>query len=209
MTDQTRRKPKQARSLQRYEHILDTAEALILENGYDAMTTNAIAERADVSIGSLYQYFPNKDAILLALSERYVEQRRALSANMADEHAIKTLPLPELVEFLIEPIIAFYEQHPALTYIYLGTDISPDMAAAYAELDRESVAFIGMVIDLRAPHVPGDRREWIAVSIKAMIKALLALLMNAPDRNYRVNVSAEVKRMLLAYFRDVAQEEDA
>ena len=67
-----RKLPKQARSQQRVDTILDTAAQLFEEVGYESATTNEIALRAGVPIGSLYQFFTNKDAILNALVERYV-----------------------------------------------------------------------------------------------------------------------------------------
>jgi AcrR family transcriptional regulator len=71
---QPRRQPVQARSRERVEKILDAAVQLLIEEGYDAVKTNAIARRADVSIGSVYQFFPNRFAIFGALAERYREK---------------------------------------------------------------------------------------------------------------------------------------
>ena len=65
-----RKTPRQARSLATVGIILDAAALVLVEEGYDRATTNRIAERAGVSIGSLYQYFPNRDALLGALHSR-------------------------------------------------------------------------------------------------------------------------------------------
>ena len=64
MTEETtmRRTPKQKRGQQRVEQILDAAARLIVAEGYENVSTNAIAKEANTSIGSLYQFFPNKDA---------------------------------------------------------------------------------------------------------------------------------------------------
>lgn len=69
-----RRQPVQARSRERVEKILDAAVHLLIEGGYDAVKTNAIARRAGVSIGSVYQFFPNRFAIFNALADRYREK---------------------------------------------------------------------------------------------------------------------------------------
>ncbi len=71
---QPRRQPVQARSRERVEKILDAAVQLLAEDGYDAVKTNAIARRAGVSIGSVYQFFPNRFAIFNALAQRYREK---------------------------------------------------------------------------------------------------------------------------------------
>ena len=65
-----RKQPVQSRSSKTVDVILEAAAHILEERGFDGYTTNAIAERAGVSIGSLYQYFPGKDAITIALIER-------------------------------------------------------------------------------------------------------------------------------------------
>lgn len=95
-----RRKPRQARSQERVARILDAAEDLFASHGYAPTTTNAIAARAQVSIGSLYQFFPDKPAILQALALRYAEKLHRELAIIDDfEHG--TLPLPGYVNTLI------------------------------------------------------------------------------------------------------------
>lgn len=69
-----RRVPVQARSRERVERILDAAAQLLADKGYDAVKTNSIAQHAGVSIGSVYQFFPNRFAIFNALAARYREK---------------------------------------------------------------------------------------------------------------------------------------
>ncbi len=70
---QSRRQPRQERSRQTVEAVLDAVPRVLKRHGAGAVTTNRIAEIAGVSIGSLYQYFPDKQAIFDALHERHVE----------------------------------------------------------------------------------------------------------------------------------------
>jgi AcrR family transcriptional regulator len=65
-----RKIPRQARSLVTVEVILDAAALLLVEEGYEQATTSRIAERAGVSIGSLYQYFPNRESVIAAVARR-------------------------------------------------------------------------------------------------------------------------------------------
>lgn len=69
-----RKEPLQDRAKVTSESILEAAEIIIVKEGYEKATTNYIAEKAGVSIGSLYQYFPNKDAIISALIEQEVSK---------------------------------------------------------------------------------------------------------------------------------------
>lgn len=85
-----RRRPKQARSLATFDSILEAAEQVLEREGPEGLNTNRIAERAGVSVGTLYQYFPDKAAILLAAARRslavgdveVVAGRRALMAAL-------------------------------------------------------------------------------------------------------------------------------
>jgi AcrR family transcriptional regulator len=81
------------------EAILDAAAAILAEGGYAALTTNHLAERAGVSIGSLYHYFPNKEAIITKLAERMAERaatllaarRRDVPAGIDKERVVRSL----------------------------------------------------------------------------------------------------------------------
>src|SRR5262245_20308837 len=85
-----RKLPVQDRSRRTVDAILDAAARLFVEHGYSATTTNHVADEADVSIGSLYQYFPSKDALVVALDLRHLDHaearlREELAALSRDE----------------------------------------------------------------------------------------------------------------------------
>lgn len=81
----TRREPKQQRSRQTVEAVLDAVPLVLRRHGADAITTNRVAEAAGVSIGSLYQYFPDKQAIFMALHDRHVDAvRHVMKRTMTD-----------------------------------------------------------------------------------------------------------------------------
>ncbi|WP_052628890.1 TetR/AcrR family transcriptional regulator [Rhodopseudomonas palustris] len=69
-TNRPRKIPRQARSRATVEVILDATALLLVDEGFEQTTTNRIAERAGVSIGSLYQYFPNREAVVGAVAQR-------------------------------------------------------------------------------------------------------------------------------------------
>lgn len=193
-----RRLPQQARSQQRVDLILDTAADLFAEVGYESMTTNGIAERAGISIGSLYRYFSGKDAILRALAKRYQEQVRGIfdQVFMGD---LVYLPLDVLLDRLVDPFVELHTACPAYKQILLGSDVSTDIAAANEELDREIVQRMAEVLRLAAPNVDAERARLVATVCKAQVKALLSLVASSQDREFQSQVTAEVKRMLQAY----------
>ncbi len=73
-----RKQPTQARARRTWNAVLDGAAQVLIAQGYERATTDRIAERTGVSVGTIYEYFPNKDAIFAALQRRWNEQRWAL-----------------------------------------------------------------------------------------------------------------------------------
>ena len=91
MPEAQRRKPKQKRAQQTVEVVLQGTVRVLGREGVDAVTTNRIAEAAGVSIGSLYQYFPDKHSIFKALHARHAQRIRQVIAVTLDRHATSTL----------------------------------------------------------------------------------------------------------------------
>ncbi len=104
--------PRQSRSTATFEAIVDAAAHILREGGYEALTTNRVAERAGVSVGSLYQYFPNKEAILAELSRRHVvELERGMTEVLSRADGMS---LVEIVAALIEDNARAHSYDPAL-----------------------------------------------------------------------------------------------
>ena len=201
-----RRTPQQVRSQQRVNLILDTAADLFAEVGYEPTTTNSIAERAGISIGSLYRYFSDKDAILRALAKRHQEQVRGIFDRIFSGDLIY-LPLDVLLDRLIDPFVELHTACPAYKQILLGSDVSADIAAANEELDQEIVRRMAEVLQLTAPGMDTERAHLVATVCKAQVKALLSLVGSSDDREFRSQVTAEVKRMLLGYIMPIFSED--
>src|SRR5690242_13473336 len=77
-TPKPRKKPTQARSAATVEALVTATARILVREGYDRASTNKIAREAGVSIGSLYQYYPSKEALVAALIERHMTDRREL-----------------------------------------------------------------------------------------------------------------------------------
>ena len=98
-----RRKPRQKRAQVTVEAMLDAAVVLLKRNGAQAITTNRIAETAGVSIGSVYQYFPNKHAVFAALHERHIGLVSGVICRKIRDSAESSLE--ELIECLVDGMI--------------------------------------------------------------------------------------------------------
>jgi AcrR family transcriptional regulator len=99
------RKPKQKRSINTKEKILDTAYKLFCEKGYYSTTTNEIARVADVSIGSLYSYFKDKDTIFLEILGRYSNAFMEIHEELSQTLESSSLNLREWMHQLIIKLI--------------------------------------------------------------------------------------------------------
>jgi AcrR family transcriptional regulator len=99
-----RKAPRQSRSQATVTAILDATAHILIGRGFAAASTNAVAERAGVSVGSLYQYFPNKDALVSALRVRHGEQMMAVIQRALTKAMDATLvdALAGLVEATVE-----------------------------------------------------------------------------------------------------------
>ena len=112
-----RRVPQQSRSRERVERILDTAAQLVVADGVDRLSTRGIAETAQVPVASLYQYFADKDDILLALVERDIEEMdRQVATGLG---GLALLSVASIVRATMDAFVAVYRARPAFVEIYL------------------------------------------------------------------------------------------
>jgi AcrR family transcriptional regulator len=112
-----RRAPVQRRSRERVERILDSAADLIVEQGVEALGTRAIAARSAVPIGSLYQYFADKDEIILALVKRDTAE---MDEAVADAVAALAEPTVRgIVEATMRAFVGVYRHRPGFVVIWL------------------------------------------------------------------------------------------
>jgi len=110
------RKAKQERAQATIEAVLEAAAQILTVEGYEGATTNRIAEAAGVSIGSIYQYFPNKESIVAELIERTLGQ--VMSVFVERLAQVGNLALKEGVRQLIRAMIEAHRKHPSLQRVY-------------------------------------------------------------------------------------------
>ena len=115
-----RRVPTQERAQVTVEAMLDAAVRLLKQEGASSITTNRIAETAGVSIGSVYQYFPNKRAIFIALHERHIRQVDGVLERCLAEGSDATLE--EFIASLLLGMIQLHDADPDLSEL-LQTEV--------------------------------------------------------------------------------------
>jgi AcrR family transcriptional regulator len=127
MTDSSapasRRVPQQERSRRRVEDLLDAAARLVVERGVEALTTRDIAAGAGAPVASLYQYFADKEDVLVALAQRDMGEMDTQVAT--DLTALEVLSMGALVRTTMEAFVQVYRRRPAFVEIYLRGRTNP------------------------------------------------------------------------------------
>lgn len=193
-----RRTPRQARSRWMVAVILEAAARVFAERGIDGASTNLIAERAGVSIGSLYQFFPGKSAVLAALVEHYRQDLRALWDEVLTPEACAAVPVQVSVDRIVDALWRLADQRPGFIRLMHGGQVSPDLAPAESALLAEARERIGVVVAAIAPGRPAAEVGHVARVASCMTHAFLAMLELAPA-DARPALLAQVKLALAAY----------
>lgn len=196
-----RRTPQRVSGQRRVTTILDAAESLFAEVGYDAVTTNAIAARAGIPIGSVYQYFADKTAIVTALAERYGADASAhydglITTVLANEgaHAI--------AERLTAPLLEFSTHHPAFVGLVVGAASHPALAAAAGTMEQGMEARFTAVLHAAAPTRSAEAAGLAGLIAWTSAKALLSrgLIAKVSDEYpLHLAIVAETQHLLALY----------
>ena len=191
------KRPVQQRSRERVERMLAAALALIESKGSDALKMSEVAERAGVPIGSLYQFFPDKSAIIHTLAERYAEESRGCIADglagVRDEEGFRRA-FRELFDIYYGMFLA----EPSRRDIWFAVQADKDLRAFEIAESRHNGRVVADVVERLRPQV--DRRA---------LEASALLVMSLGEATVRLAISvepAEGKAMLEGYKRIALKE---
>ncbi|GIF08924.1 TetR/AcrR family transcriptional regulator [Actinoplanes siamensis] len=194
---QPRRKPRQVRAELTRQRILTAAAHVFAEHGYAAGTTNRIAERARISIGSLYQYFPNKDAILAALLVRHLDRGEWTDAGDVD---LSPGSLPVAIRALVRDAIDNHRDDPALLRMMIEeARVSPELVEA---MERHGRSRVAQVRDLLARHPDvsvtdlDTAAELIVTTVELNTHKLMAAPRTIPEEVFAAELVDMVTRYL-------------
>jgi AcrR family transcriptional regulator len=195
-----RRQPRQARSQERVNQILDVAEQMFIAEGYNATTTSAIAARAKVSIGSLYQFFPDKSAIVQALAVRYTEMLHQRFIELDPDEMAK-LSLPSYVDRLIDATDRFFTDYPGYHAIFMEVQgTMPELDEIEAAADAQLIEDLAMSLSQRHGSLNPVDYEAIAFVLVKAIGTLLWLALSQ-EPLFRQRLVTETKRFTLSYLQ--------
>ncbi|MFO0879362.1 MAG: TetR/AcrR family transcriptional regulator [Gemmataceae bacterium] len=194
-----RRQPVQERGQQRIDRILDAADALFADVGYEQATTNAIAQHAGTSIGSLYQFFRDRRGVLEALAQRYRDRLHAMHETIFTETMARR-PLEEIYDVVLRHLSDFHAQNRGFQPLFYGSSTSGELAQAGELVRRECITRIDGMLAVRLPQLEPARRELLATINFEVTRALLSLAARG-DAHFREQILGEIKALLLGYMQ--------
>jgi AcrR family transcriptional regulator len=193
-----RKRPLQERSRATFAAILEAAARVFVDEGLERATTNRIAEVASVSIGSLYQYFPNKDALVATLLERHLAQ--AVAARPVTLAA--DVPLAEAIAAAVEWHLAVHAAEPALHQeltTHAARVAGAERMRAFERMHQEGVR--RRLERHRAEIRPRDV-DLAAFVVSACLEAVThAAVVQRPELLATPELASELRELLLRYLR--------
>jgi len=194
-----RRAPTQRRSRERVERLLEAAASLIAEGGSDAMRMSHVAEKAGVSIGSLYQYFPDKAALIRTLAERFnAEDRACIEAELANVR--DPAGLRRAFARLIDTYYALFLAEPVRRDIWSGTEADKTLEDVNLADSRANAALLAEVLARLRPRAGRAQLAASAFLMWHLAGATVRLAVSL-DRAEGDALVAAVKRMMLREIR--------
>tara|TARA_R110002124_G_scaffold216964_1_gene382769 strand:- start:643 stop:1248 length:606 start_codon:yes stop_codon:yes gene_type:complete len=193
----TRREPTQERAKARVERILVSASELIAETGSDTVRMTEVAARAGIPIGSLYQYFPDKGAILRLLAMRFMERVRTSLAEGLKDIASADEALAR-IDAILEGYYETFINEPVVRDVWSGTQSDKALQALDIEDSREN----GRLVAAALKHLVPEEKH-------ARFDAACFLLMQIAGAAVRLAIAVERAEgdLLVAEFRRLTRNE--
>ncbi|WP_307795693.1 TetR/AcrR family transcriptional regulator [Actinacidiphila acididurans] len=188
---------RQARGERRINQLLEAAARVFCVQGYTASSTSAIAREAGVSPGTLYQFFPNKEAIAVELSTQLIAEMESTHGRIFTAENAR-LPLDRLIDAVTDPFIEFCDDNLALLALLKSPDAPGRVAEDHDVLHVALLQSVTDMIGVRTPDLSTAERALIAQMSFAMFKTGLDLIAQheGPER---AAYEREMKGMLFRY----------
>ncbi len=201
-----RKDPTQERSRATVEAILGAAVATFASRGYPRTTTNEMARRAGISVGSLYQYFPNKDAILTALLDRHLQAVAATIRECVPLLADPAVPLRAGVRNLLARLLALHEADPRMARaVEEQVGQMPRVPAAFGHYEEVYRAELARILRARA-DVRRDDTELMAHLLFEVTETVSGWLAHGPADRFERETALDEAALLLSRYVERSPE---
>ncbi|MDB4949168.1 MAG: regulatory protein TetR [Gemmatimonadetes bacterium] len=193
------RPPRQERGQRRYAEILDAAAGLIEEVGPEAVTVQAISDRAGASKGSMYHFFPDRESVLIALVERHIDTLRASLAEERTALAGAAAASAEgAVRAFLDPVDAYVRRHPDLPRIMREPANLRRLADQGERLTAVVEAHAAWMLARRHPALDAGTAARAAAIVVAIVGGLRTERVLAAAGSKEA-VAVEMRRVLRGY----------
>lgn len=195
-----RKVPRQERAQATVEAILEATAKVLREQGYDGLTTNKVAEAAGVSVGSLYQYFPGKDALVTALLLRFAERQQVAFFDVITR--VATAPIPVVIDAVVEMLVEQADVDPDLATVLMNQIPRVGELGQVIAYNEEKIAtpLHAFLVARQEDLAITDLRAATFLLTHSIPPLLQRMRVSAPPKDLRHGVFRELKRMLVAYF---------
>jgi AcrR family transcriptional regulator len=200
----SRRIPLQERSRARARRILDTAAELFISAGYDATTTEQIAAKAGTSIGSIYQFFPNKRAMFDAIAARHLADASQLFEQFVGVD-IEATPWRDLLERTIDAYASYHRQNLGFRAILMNWKLSPEFLEAGEMLNKEFARRAAMIFKSRAPNMSDKQLAAASTLAVEVVSTMLIISVRMTEEESQL-IFAETKTLLIRYLEPYLEE---
>jgi AcrR family transcriptional regulator len=193
-----RKRPVQARSQDTVDAILKATAHILVKEGYDRASTNKVAARAGVSIGSLYQYFPSKEALVAALLEVHIE--KMAEVLRAAFPRLATVPIDQAAEELVRLMVAAHSVEPALHKVFVEQVPRIGKLERVQDIEREMTGLVRAYLEPRRGQLAVADLDLAAFIVVGTVESLThAAVLSRPEllgEPFVKEVSALVVRYL-------------
>ena len=179
---QPRKSPRQQRSQQTVDIILQATARVLAEHGYAGTNTNRIAETAGVSVGSLYQYFPNKNALIAALHDRHDQQMLALIDEVLDGNPAATLR--ERVAAIVAASLRAHLLEPALHRVLEREFPLFDQPRDHSRADQDIHRRMRHLLELHREEIAQQDRELATYVVLRIMESLVHAVALEPPAGF-------------------------
>jgi AcrR family transcriptional regulator len=187
---------RQERGARRVDAIVAAAAALFAERGFDGTSMNAIAKASGMTIGSLYQYFPNRDAVVDAVAESYLAAWRA-----EKDAALAVLPArASLHEFVRHGVSSLFDFHTKYAGVKAFLDADPRRAESIRTI-HEEVAVFAPVFGRWYPDQPYDELARVVFVVSSIIRGSTGALPAADALGKRAEFADDITLAVEQYIR--------
>lgn len=199
-----RRRPAQARSRERFNRILIAARSVLVDAGFESFTFDEVARRAEVPIGTLYQFFANKYVLICELDR--VDTAENVAELQKFSERVPALQWPDILDEFIDHLARMWLEDPSRRAVWHAVQSTPTTRATAAATEKQVLDLIAEVVAPLAPNFTPEDRLQLAGLLLHTVSSLLNYAVRDMERDDSrfESIVDETKRMLVAYLFAVA-----